>query len=307
LQNLSKNFEYAVSKAVSKPLAGIAWPVYEDYEVDWQGGDVFINAPFRPPPDEPGRIYHGLPEDLGLKRYYAPLRDYPDLFLRFASLFPKSPPTMDETLEVVLTWARNYGVLGLELPDHLKIPGHFEGHRGRWESLRLFSREIRNAARVLEFYEAATAPGGPDEQLTETLARWDQISEYLPLDKQREYALHFVSDRVGTYVRNECYPILWRTTDTESNRTLGFAQSLGFHSLLGAMYLQMMWLMTAGESARRCERPGCPRIVTFEPPQPPNDSIRKGARGKYRTRKDKKYCSDACRQWVYDHARRQRP
>jgi hypothetical protein len=110
----------------------------------------------------------------------------------------------------------------------------------------------------------------------------------------------------GVYVRNECYPILWRRINKDNDQTLGFVQSLGFHSLLGAMYLQMMWLLIEGDSARRCERPGCPRIVRFQPPQQPDAAAPRGTRGKYRTRKDKLYCSNACKQWVYDQTKKQR-
>ena len=148
---------------------------------------------------------------------------------------------------------------------------------------------------------AATAPRNPEKHLAEAFQRWGSSTEGITLDELRESALIFVADRVGACVRNECYPILWRRINKENDQTLGFAQSLGFHSLLGAMYLQMMWLLTDGSNARRCERPECTRIVSFEPPQPPDAAAPRGTRGKYRTRKYKLYCSNACKQWVYDN------
>ena len=306
MQNSKKNFERASFKAASRSLTGLTWTVYESYDVHRQSDDVFVCAPFRPPRYESERIYDRPPEDLGLKRHYCPLKDYPDLFLRFASLYRKDICTEEEILEIVLSWVEDYGVLGLEGVDHLKIAGRSAHRMGRRESLSKFWREAREAARVLAFYEAATAPIGPDKQLTKTLEAWVGPSiTTAPLSEKREYALSFVSDRVGSYVRNDCYPILWRTVDKERDHTLDFRQGLGFHSLLGAMYLQMMWLMIEGDGARRCERPGCIRIVTFDPPPAPEGSFEKGARGKYRTRRDKKYCSTACKQWVYDQAKRQ--
>ena len=301
-------FGYAVSKAVSQSLAGAAWPVYESYEIEPRedaNGDIFIYAPRGLHPGEKLRIYDGPPEDPGM-RLYAPLRDYPDLFLRFAALSRKGPRTQDEMLETVLDWAERYSVLGLEGIDHFEVEGYSEHHTGRREGVHAFSREGLNAARVLELYEAATAEE-PDARLTKVLKGWHFRTEGVSLKQQREFALSFVGDQVGSYVSSECYPVLYRTFDKESRSTLGFKQTFGFRSLLGAMYLQMMWLMIEGGSARRCARPGCVHIVEFEPPQLPEDWMtRKGARGKYRTRKDKKYCSDVCKQWVYDQAKKRR-
>lgn len=204
----------------------------------------------------------------------------------------------------------NYGVLGMEGIDYLEIRRddrivRRDDRMGRRESLSAFWEEVLNAARVLELYEAATASDLSEKNLTETLRAWDFPVEGQSLEQQREFALFFVADRVGAYVSRECRLVLYRTV-TDDGKIMGFAQGFGFDSLLGAMYLQMMWLMVEGseENVRRCERPGCPRIISFEPPQP-EDSMKRGARGKYRTRKDKKYCSPACKQWVYDNAKKQ--
>lgn len=300
---MKERFEYAGSKSVSEAFAGPTWAIYEHYEIERQTDGVFICAPRHLPPSGPQRIGVRPPDDVG-KRYYSPLRAYPDLFLRFAAISRKSPLTHGEMLEVVLDWASNYGVLGLDGIDYLKAEGYQERRTGRRESVSAFSYEVRSAARVLELYEAATVQEEPDERLTRVLEGWHFSTEGLSLNEQREKALRFVSDRVGAYVSSECYPILYRTVDKEANKTLGFAHSFGFYSLLGAMYLQMMWLLTEGSNVRRCGRPGCPRIIEFQPPQLPEDWTKKGARGKYRTRKDTKYCSQTCKQWVYDQTKK---
>ncbi|MGI9050680.1 MAG: hypothetical protein ACR2GU_15110, partial [Rubrobacteraceae bacterium] len=201
-------------------------------------------------------------------------------------------------------WAKDYGALGMEGIDYLEIPGRRDYRMGRRESLAAFWEEVLNAARVLRMYEATTASGFSEKNLAKTLRAWGFLVKGQSLEQPREFALSFVGDEVGAYVSRECHPVLYRTV-TGDGRTMGFAQGFGFDSLLGAMYLQMMWLMTEGseENVRRCGRPGCPRIISFEPPQP--DSMRRGASGKYRTRKDKKYCSSACKQWVYDNTRKQ--
>jgi hypothetical protein len=80
--------------------------------------------------------------------------------------------------------------------------------------------------------------------------------------KIKEAALRLVHDRVGNQVSTECYPVLYRQFLRESGETVGFFQGWGFHSLLGAMYLQMMWLMTEGSNARRCKGPRCFRVIS---------------------------------------------
>jgi hypothetical protein len=82
---------------------------------------------------------------------------------------------------------------------------------------------------------------------------WSGIS----VSKQREYALERVGNRVGEIVKNEYYPRLWRVVNEARNRTQGFTHDFGFHSLLGAMYLQMMRLLTDANNVRQCQRPGC--------------------------------------------------
>jgi hypothetical protein len=306
LTDFKEKFEYAGSKAVSSSLAGAAWFQYEDYEIEMQGEEVYICAPLRLPIPKPGEIHHRMPEDLG-KRYCAPLRDHPDLFLRFAALWRKEPLTQDEKLEIVFDWAKSYGVLGLDGIDYLKCEGYSEHLTGRRESIRTFFREVRHAARILELYEAATATNDQRGRLKDVLTRWWHTTRESPLNQQREFALRFVHDEVDTYVSRECYPVLYRTIDKQEDKTIGFTQSFGFRSLIGAMYLQMMWLLIDGDGARRCARPDCPRIITFEPPQLPEDWwSSRGARGKYRTRKDKIYCSPACKQWVYDQKLKRR-
>jgi hypothetical protein len=57
-----------------------------------------------------------------------------------------------------------------------------------------------------------------------------------------------------------------------------------YENLLGAMYLQMHWLMTSGSELARCEN--CGRIIALSRPYP---------EGRKR-RRDKRFCDDACRQ-----------
>lgn len=65
----------------------------------------------------------------------------------------------------------------------------------------------------------------------------------------------------------------------------------GFHNLLGAMYLQMYWLLAAGEKhVTRCNY--CGKLVRLTARTPTSEGQGKGRK----PRQDKRYCNDACRQ-----------
>jgi hypothetical protein len=302
---INDEFSYAGSKASRTELAGLAWPVYRDFEVECGDKDMFLYAPFQPPPSPSTAFYQGRLQDVGLKRLYAPLRDVPDLFLRFADLGRNRRLWEGDALQVMFEWITTYGVLGLDGVDYLEVPEYVEYREGRRESLLRFQEAVRRAARCVELYEAATAPDGPKAAVLERYGASGST-----LQAKREWALIVVGDTVGEYVSAECYPMIYRhftketdeSTRWDANETTGFEQGWGFRSLLGAMYLQMMLYMTLGGGGRRCKRPDCYKLVTFEGPRPPEDpGLTKGARGKYRTRKDKVFCSKTCAQWWSDN------
>lgn len=79
-------------------------------------------------------------------------------------------------------------------------------------------------------------------------------------------------------------------------RTGHTAWGAGFTNLLGAMWLQMFWLITAAD-VRWCKYPRCSNIVVYEQPEQTVDpGLKKNDRSKgYKTRVDKEYCRDLCR------------
>jgi hypothetical protein len=169
-------------------------------------------------------------------------------------------------------------------------------HRGGYrESLSIFKEEAEMANWVLRLYEAATAEDGPDVQVIKNLLGPDERPTGTP-EQFKEWALDEVARVVQKKLIGECFPRLDRRSD------LSFVQSCsGFGSLVGAIYLQMVWIMTATEKVRRCAGPGCHRIVYFDPSELLDDSRQKegAVRGRY---KSKKYCSDNCRvkRWQHD-------
>jgi hypothetical protein len=75
----------------------------------------------------------------------------------------------------------------------------------------------------------------------------------------------------------------------------------GFGSLGGAMWLQMMYLLTATGKIKRCAGPGCDKIIYFDSSDLPDDPEIRG-RAVRATYKSKDYCFANCRvkRWQRD-------
>jgi hypothetical protein len=150
---------------------------------------------------------------------------------------------------------------------------------------------------LLRIYEAATARDDlgnerPDLAAVERYAREEGFSRRISTSREAKgWALGFVGFAVQEVISEDCYPLLHQE---------GFeiTQGWGFHTLLGAMYLQMAWLMTAKEEVR-CK--WCGRVIAFEqPPISSEDVGQKGYRKPYKTRADKEFCDRQCKdRWYY--------
>jgi hypothetical protein len=295
LAQKSKNFQVIPVKAAKDRVLQGGWPVYGEFESEEVEGDVYVFAPRKAPeiPSSDGvQTIHSAwaAEDLNRVRVYAPLRDTPDLFLEFASLGRKGGMPRDEALEVMLDWVKSYGTLGV-----------VENGGDREESLQRFSLAVSKAARCLALYEAATAEIGrwddPDIEILDSYGAEGETAK-----EKREWALQEVTKTVSKRVKSQCYPQLYRVVNTEVGQTVGFEQGWGFHSLLGAMYLQMMWLLTEGGDSPRCKGPKCNRIIRIGKYKPGDrqlaeESRHKGGRPRrYMTRIDKEFCSRNCKE-----------
>ncbi len=231
---------------------------------------------------------------------YAPLKDTPGLFLEFAGLADH-----EITEDVWRDWFTRYGVLGLRpaLPNMASVRG------GPEETFSRFVEEARIANGVLRLWEAATAGLSDEEFVDRYLSQHTLLQDRAKglfgvwyADFPRTSTAPWLS-LVGLTVQNklttECFPQLIGSSN------LYFEPAYGFRSLLGAMYLQMYWLMTAKGGVRRCKEPGCPRVITFDQPEQPRDLWKKNDRSRgYRTRRDKVFCSQACKQRDYDRRKR---
>ena len=267
------NFKRARENETDDRFLGTVWVRFRDFDIVEKTEDnVRVRAKSRDPGlPQPRR----LPDGSEVQRYsaewlfmddnsmgmYAPLRDEPDLFVKFASLASEDPGTTDGRYDIMLKWIKEYGVLGLVPADNSSSGLRSE----RDESLFLFWFEVYRAARCMALYEAATGPGRVSKRLG------------LPgktLTEKRNSALRRLGDEVQHTLKRHCYPRLYFGFLKDTGEMGDVALSWGFHSLLGAMYLQMAWRI----KSRQCEAPGCNKNIGLH------------------ERRDKKTCSDSCKE-----------
>ena len=214
------------------------------------------------------------------------------LFLEFAELAEGGEITQDDWLD----WTKRWGVLGVDWRE-----GPVKPHRGgRREKFSIFKSEAELANWVLRLYEAATAENGPDMLRIRELLELDD-DDTSSAKEIKKWALLEVARTVQRRLIGECFPRLYGLKD------YSFVHSpSGFGSLVGAMYLQMMYLIAAtdkntGKEIKRCAGPGCNKIIYFDESDLPDDPKIKGraVRGTYRNRD---YCSTNCRvkRWQRD-------
>ena len=250
-----------------------------------------------------GRVSPGSPEEEMLREAmrrdqarkesypYRPLVREPDLFLKFARLADvggldgaeqEEELGTDKNAAVAEDWAHTYGVLGLTLLGE----GGQRGAStlgGEKETVAAFAREAWVANGCLRLYEAATA-----EKLDV-----DLIGSYIGVPRYRDFhtrtpaaAREFALDEVATQTQHRIAGNVYPALYGEVGR---FVQGWDFINLLGAMWLQMFWLLTSEETPRRCWQ--CGRVITYEQPDQRMRGMDKNDRtGGYRTRADRHFC-----------------
>lgn len=267
------NFIRARDNETDDGYLGTGWVRFRDFDiVEKTEHNVRVCAKSRDPGlPQPRKLPDGtevqsysaswLFKDDNTRGMYAPLRDEPDLFVKFASLASKDPGTRDGRYDIMLEWIKKCGVLGLVAEGNSGSGQRSE----RDENLLLFWSEVHRAAQCMALYEAATGPG--------RLLKGSGVSGKT-LAEKRKSAARILSDNVQSTLRSHCYPKLYYQVREDSGETTDVGLSWGFRSLLGAMYLQMAWRITS----RRCEAPGCNNIIGLH------------------ERSNKKTCSLACKE-----------
>ncbi len=290
-----QHFSSAAEENVKKEHRAATWTVWDRYEVSKTDGGI---------------EYAWVPLSAHHDDCYCPLAHTPGLFLEFAQLADEG----EITREVWLDWLKRYGTLGLGNynPERASFIEDARGIAlgGPGESFVNFEREALRANFVLRLYEAvhSTEEKLDESWVVDRLTRLQTTDIYdgrLQIIKPkmprevRAWALGYVRREVEDQV-SECFPTI-HLSDA------GFVQGWNFYTLLASMYLQMMMLLLAKEEeVRRCARIGCNKVIAFEQPAPPKEDpgFKKNARGKYKTRKDKAYCSDNCRASHHYHQKK---
>jgi len=289
---LSKRDFDTTGRLMGGRSASRVWKVCEAYELtrsrDTPEGDAdsYLVVP----------KYRNEPATFDKWRSYEPLKEAPDLFLKFARLHQAQNQT-----EAMLDWIHTYGTLGHGQPAW--VPGAPQDAKGFWEA-------VGEAAGLLALYEAVLNRDshrvqrailvefpyvGIQWQLYNELpskpAHMDQTFVASHIAESVEeiyggdylcYALETVADEVQRMVGTLCSPAL--SVEEGSNYPSGVTANWNFKSLLGAMYMQMYWLMAAGSELTRCEY--CGRLISLARPYPQSR----------KRRRDKRFCDDACRQ-----------
>ncbi|MBA3792667.1 MAG: hypothetical protein H0X19_00830 [Rubrobacter sp.] len=234
-------------------------------------------------------------EDRDAWRYYDPLREHPGLFLEFARLAEKDRSNPNE---IALDWARQYGLLGSSR-GYYRDRRTFERYAAaQHEYVDQFFEEVDRAAAVLAFYEASL--NRDEDAIMPLLGRFDTwpvdlFVEYFDSDLEDLYggrlgfALYLVTYEVVRMVDAFAYPKL--TLQPGSSLPSSLSSGYGFFNLLGAMYLQMYWLVAAGEKhVARCRH--CGKLVGLTV----RASGSEGEGKRRKPRQDKRFCNNACRQ-----------
>lgn len=230
---------------------------------------------------------------------YYPLEDTPDLFLSFARL--DNAKDMYSATDAILNWVHKYGLLGDgggaygggpedNVENYLGLSYWAAGILAMYEAALNGDQEAAKDVVLREF--VSVDPFGYDIKRLGTCKFAARKAERIEEDysgSHLEYALDSALYLVTSTVREQCLPTLYLPEGVKDPSKVN--ARLGFKSLYGAMNLQMYWLMAAGGNVTRCG--WCGRIISLTSPRP-------GAR---KTRQDKKFCDDVCRQRNHYHTK----
>ena len=229
----------------------------------------------------PGQDYHWSE--------YRPLEEVPDLILKFVRLHEA-----ENFEEAALDFSRRYG-----LPDgpQDRDPAYYYIAVGCEElEISRFRDEVKDAWTTVSLYEAVL---NQDASTVRRLiydspkgsrfgsSRWplDVIpDDNFALAIGMRTAIEATQEVVGFYCRQCLRPNLHPDAKIDASNVFVEWQ---FDNLLGAMYLQLWWLMASGGHLTRCEY--CGKTLSLSRPHP----------GSRKPPKHKRFCNAGCRQAAY--------
>jgi hypothetical protein len=302
------HFEAGLKQAGSDQLRPGEWTIYPHYEFRERAGRKYLLA-------------RETVAQLRGRIHYRPLSlDYADLFVEFAGWpkkykISKSNPDEERNEEAARAWATNYGVLGLDEPrfvlleessvfieDYLGRPGPDvsigrgmlnEGLGGPEETVARFTDEALEARAVFRLYNAAVARDA--EAITQLMGKkredlgYPSIQEIYGRDPHsaRDWALRVVQQTVNRKIAGRCYPTLHGDPGS-------YQRGWAFDSLLGAMWLQMLFRLTG--QTRVCL--WCGKVLAFQ------DDAGEARPSGRKPRSDRAFCPNngLCKsKWNYHH------
>jgi len=320
----NSRFSAAADKFADKHHRRGIWEIWAKYDIRSQrDGHRYVVAvePDLPPApnlrkdiegaleETGGRVIPGSRADMLLREaverrearregwVYWPLVEEPELFLKFARLADEgmldASPTVDEldtdkNAQAAKDWAETYGVLGLTrvVADEFGFRGA-STKGGMADTVAAFAHEAWVANGCLRLFEAATAEELDMDTISSHMTPRGKALYANPPARARGSALDAVARETQRRIAGNAYPALY-------GKVGRFVAGWSFTSLLGAMWLQMFWLLTATEEPQRCRN--CDKIIAYEqPPQLMQGMKRDDRSAGYRTRIDKKFCDKKCR------------
>jgi hypothetical protein len=285
---------------------------YEFVWYRWESGYKLVERDGKEP------YFEAVPADYDNIDWYYPLISAPHLFLDFARL--QEQKDVDEAIRA---WISDYGLLGLHAceptvfregaPSMMYFVGEHSTDGGPGETLAKVRTEVGVANEVLTLYEATLSKDTAkleqafeaEGDSTEARRRRGQLRS---LAKQRgivyvDCLVHYTLERVFWHVQQvlEAFAHPCLVHHSPSTRPPiehvwtpeTMKSSLWPRNLLGAMYLQFLWLVDSAGELARCKH--CDRIISYAPPRPGS--------GDRKPRKDKEFCDSRCRQNYHYHNR----
>jgi hypothetical protein len=233
-------------------------------------------------------------DDMEGWRLFRPLKEEPDLFLRFSRVWQdRDFPSAAQAFANRFGLPRGTGSKkGDNRPTRLSLREFFEESQRAWVALSLYET-------VLNKDEAAAK-----ELLAEYRHIDDAFDGYYRGTKPSTSAdIAWLTPLQGalaasvSVIHNAVTRLCWQHTsiqfDSPAPDPSGVKVTWHFENLLGAMYLQMWWVVTSSGDLSRCEQ--CGRLISLTRPHP---------EGRKR-RSDKRFCDDACRQ-AYHRSKKKR-
>jgi hypothetical protein len=223
-------------------------------------------------------------DDLERWRSFQPLKEEPDLFLRFSRIWQeKNFPG------AAVAFAHRFGLpraTGTESrpfqPTRLSLREFFEESQRAWVALSLYetvlNKDGASARALLEEHRHL------DAGLENCYKHMQPTSaDVVPLTPLQGAVAGYARIIYGM-VRELSSQSVSVTFDRPDLDPTSVKVTWSFDNLLGALYLQMWWVVTSSGELSRCEQ--CGRLISLSRPDP----------GGRKRRSDKRFCDDACRQ-----------